>query len=650
MTGWSALDPPAGPPSPEVAELAGQMRGWPAAFLLLGHLTAYKDAPAVITEFLASTRRARLAVAGDCADPGTARQLQRTASASAGRFILRLRKVPPEQAGHLYAAAHAAVCPYRSDGPFSFFTDVLYPGSVGTAAGFGVPVIAPALPAVAEITGGQPRWLASPGGGLGAAMAAAEADLLALTASADLRSTRPGPRSPDLWHRITSTYCQVSASLAARPRPAGDSRPVKEMTVMPQTSSAPDSSLIAAVLADRYGLAPQRLTQLPIGQGTVNYRAACAGRDVFVKSYPPGTGLPGERAAIDLTALARKHGVPVAPLIKARDGQLIDTSTSTAVSVWDWMPGTVNTGELTSGQLGQAGHALGRIHAAFAPLPASAGPTPQVTAWRNPDLPGLDATITRLLAIIADRTAAGQAVQFDEQAARTLAQRRGMLGRIPALLDGLPALTAQVLHGDYSPVNLLFDGDALTAVTDFRPPDPFLIAYDLGRMAFYPNTVTSSPHWPGAARTLIAAYLRPALPPPPTTYAAAPESRCCNCSPACTASSSTTSSPAFSRTTSTTSGSCGTAPPASCSTTWQKQTPSSTTWPPGCPPAPRPAGDRHAPPGTTPQQQPSRARPVRVAGDPGTAAAQRTARSADTDRGGARPAGAPARPAVPRPR
>ena len=182
---------------------------------------------------------------------------------------------------------------------------------------------------------------------------------------------------------------------------------------MPQTSSAPDSSLIAAVLADRYGLAPRRLTQLPIGQGTVNYRAACDGRDAFVKSYPPGTDLPGERAAIDLTALARKHGVPVAPLIKARDGQLIDTSTSTAVSVWDWMPGTVNTGELTSGQLGQAGHALGRIHAAFAPLPASAGPAPQVTAWRNPDLPGLDATITRLLAIIADRTAAGQAVPFD---------------------------------------------------------------------------------------------------------------------------------------------------------------------------------------------------------------------------------------------
>ena len=225
-----------------------------------------------------------------------------------------------------------------------------------------------------------------------------------------------------------------------------------------------------------------------------------------------------------------------------------------------------------------------------------------------------------------------------------------MLGRIPALLDGLPALTTQVLHGDYSPVNLLFDGDALTAVTDFRPPDPFLIAYDLGRMAFYPNTVTSSPDWPGAARTLIAAYLEAS---PPAT---ADDIRCC----ARVALLQLLTSlygvkqhylkPGLLQDDLDHFWLLRHRAAGICSTTWQKQTPSSTTWPPGCQPAPRPAGDRHAPPGTTPQQKPSRARPVRVAGDPGTAAAQRTARSADTDRRGARPAGAPARPAVPRPR
>jgi len=153
--------------------------------------------------------------------------------------------------------------------------------------------------------------------------------------------------------------------------------------------------------------------------------------------------------------------------------------------------------------LSSAGTALGRIHAAFAGLPASNGPAPQVTRWRTIDVDGLSAAISKLLAVIDQRAACSETAAFDTEAARTLAERRGMLGRIPALLGELPELTAQVLHGDHSPVNLLFDGGRLSAVLDFRPPDPFLVAYDLGRMAFYPSIVVSDPQWMNAARTLI---------------------------------------------------------------------------------------------------------------------------------------------------
>lgn len=145
---------------------------------------------------------------------------------------------------------------------------------------------------------------------------------------------------------------------------------------------------------------------------------------------------------------------------------------------------------------------------AFAPLPASSGLAPQVASWHSVDLTGLSATIDRLLAIIAERKARGAADEFDTTAEQTLAERRTTLWRIPSLLSELPELTAQVLHGDYSPVNILFDGDELTAVIDFRPPDPFLIAYDLGRMAFYPNTVARDRAWPKAAATLIRGYLQ----------------------------------------------------------------------------------------------------------------------------------------------
>lgn len=274
---------------------------------------------------------------------------------------------------------------------------------------------------------------------------------------------------------------------------------------MPDIITGP-GGLLTTVLSERYGLDAGRLRQLPIGQGTINFRASCAGRDVFVKTYPGDADLPGEREAIGLSELAGREGVPVAAALRNRDGQVIDTSTTTAVSVWEWMPGEVVTSGLTAAQHEQAGAALGRVHAVFARLPASAGPAPQVGEWRNVDLGKLSADISRLRAIISRRADSGEAGAFDDLAARTLAERREVIDRIPELLAALPELTAQVLHGDYSPVNLLFDDGRLSAVLDFRPPDPFLISYDLGRMAFYPNTVTGDPGWISAAAALISAY------------------------------------------------------------------------------------------------------------------------------------------------
>ncbi|MFV2084371.1 phosphotransferase enzyme family protein [Micromonospora sp. LOL_021] len=276
---------------------------------------------------------------------------------------------------------------------------------------------------------------------------------------------------------------------------------------MTELTSEP-ARTIADLLLRRYGLAPARLVRLPIGQGTTNYRATCVGRDVFVKNYPPGTDLAGEAAAIELSALAERHGTPVAGLLRNHAGDPIDASSLYAVSVWEWMPGAVVTTDLTAGQALAAGTTLGRIHAAFATLPASAGPSPQAQNWLAVDLVGLAATVDRLIDIAEARIAAGPADPFDTQAARTLAERRDSIADIPRLMKDLPKLTTQILHGDYSPVNLIFDGDRLSAVIDFRPPDPFFVSYEVGRVAFYPNTVATTADWLTIARTLIEGYVR----------------------------------------------------------------------------------------------------------------------------------------------
>jgi len=167
--------------------------------------------------------------------------------------------------------------------------------------------------------------------------------------------------------------------------------------------------------------------------------------------------------------------------------------------MWGWVPGWTLAADPTPARYQAAGAALGRVHAAFARLPASSDPTPQVAVWRAPDLAGLRARIDRLLAVGADRIARGEGDAFDATARATLTERRQSLHHLPRLINDLPELSAQVLHGDYSALNLLFDGDRLTAVVDFSPPDPFLLSYELSRIAFTPDTVTGALDWEDTA-------------------------------------------------------------------------------------------------------------------------------------------------------
>ncbi len=501
VAGWAGPTAGTSTVPREIRELVEQLAEAPTSVLLLGNLTAYKDLPTVTRAFASHTRTAHLFVVGPARDASVADV------AADDRIHLHLERIPPEHIHALYRAADVALCPYRTEGPWEFFTRVLHPSSVGTAVAFGTPVIAPELPAVTEMTAGHPRWLYPPQAGPGQMLAAVETVPLPRLLPAGNRG----------WHTVLAAYETLAAELlgtAAIRSSAVTRSDTRQRAVPAPDVVSPDKEThqmldqpIAALLFDRYGLAVRGLAQLPIGQGTVNYRATCTDGDVFVKNYQAGTDLAGEEGAIELSELAHRHGIPGATVLRNRDGRTIDATTALAVSVWEWMPGRVVT-ELNTLQCEQAGQALGRIHALFASLPASSAPAPEVDQWRHVDIGDLTSTIDRLLEIIDSKTADGIPDAFDAEARRTLTERHEMVPRIPGLLADLPKdLAVQVVHGDYSPVNLLFVCDELSAVLDFRPPNPFLVAYDLGRMAFYPNTVTGDPHWLEAARTLIAGYL-----------------------------------------------------------------------------------------------------------------------------------------------
>jgi beta-1,4-mannosyltransferase len=215
VAGWAGLSVPVdSDPAPEpVRELTGWLRAASYAVLVVGNLTAYKDLPATVRAFTGHTRYARLLVAGPCRDETLIAEIEAAAQAGDGRVRVYPHRVPPEHVHRLYRAADAALCPYRVDGPWEFFTQVLYPGSVCTALSFGTPVIAPALPAIDEMTAGHPALLYLAEDGLGQVLAAAEA----IPRSRIHRSAVDGTAR---WQAIAAIYQRMFEQLTAPVRSA----------------------------------------------------------------------------------------------------------------------------------------------------------------------------------------------------------------------------------------------------------------------------------------------------------------------------------------------------------------------------------------------------------------------------------------------
>lgn len=261
---------------------------------------------------------------------------------------------------------------------------------------------------------------------------------------------------------------------------------------------------VIAILRSRYNLSPMRLDRIQGGQSTTNYRARCLDRDLFVKVYPLGAPPDHERQAIELTRFASDHGVSTPRVLESENEEVLVRSGPITVSVWEWIDGRHELQGFTHPQQETAGQTLGQLHRAFTRHPLSGARSPWVQEWYSPDLNAIRNRAEGLLDLARGRT---RPDDFDALAERTLTERLALLEEVPGLLAEVPwGLTTQVLHGDYTAPNLLFDGEDLAAVIDFRPPVPYLVAWELGRIAFDPRTIALNDGWIDSAATLITAY------------------------------------------------------------------------------------------------------------------------------------------------
>jgi glycosyltransferase involved in cell wall biosynthesis len=110
--------------------------------LFFGQVLPYKGVEELAEALGLLAAPLRVTVAGACRDPRLARRLQRAAAALGGRMVLRLERVPDDELPSLLGSADVLVLPYRH---------VTTSGSALLGLAFGLPLVVPDLPALAEL-------------------------------------------------------------------------------------------------------------------------------------------------------------------------------------------------------------------------------------------------------------------------------------------------------------------------------------------------------------------------------------------------------------------------------------------------------------------------------------------------------------------
>ena len=278
------------------------------------------------------------------------------------------------------------------------------------------------------------------------------------------------------------------------------------MTASESARPANDGSGAARRLADvltrHYPCEARSVARIAKGMGTTNWLVRTSEADYFLKQYPPSADVAGEADALKLSQEARAAGLPVPLVIPSAAGELLWSEGDLTLALFEHFPDTTSGIALSRAEMAQAGHTLGRLHTWLRDRPARRDTAER---WLALEASRKRAAFERYLKAIEERA---EQDEFDRRTVSLVRRRLDLLPRAVSLLASLPPLARQVVHGDYSLWNILFRRGRLVAVVDFRPPERFLPAFEIGRAALAPETVTAGPGWHGKALAFVEAYCR----------------------------------------------------------------------------------------------------------------------------------------------
>jgi len=251
----------------------------------------------------------------------------------------------------------------------------------------------------------------------------------------------------------------------------------------------------------KYEINVNKIIKINKGFGTSNWLIESDSIPYFLKIYDSTHSLNDEKYALHLSKYAFDRDIRTPKIIPTLSKDLICMDDEHAFTLFEYVQGnTLNS--LSIQQMRQTGRLLGQIHRIFTNV--NYGYNSETCEWMNIDVKKKENEITNYLKIISNKK---HKDEFDEKNIDVLQQKNQFINLIPNLISKIPQLSSQVIHGDYSILNLLFDKSELKYVVDFRPPIPFLISYEIGRIAFPPEHF-SQKTWKKKGFSLIDEYCK----------------------------------------------------------------------------------------------------------------------------------------------
>ncbi len=197
----------------------------------------------------------------------------------------------------------------------------------------------------------------------------------------------------------------------------------------------------------------------------------------------------------------RRAGLPFPQLIENASGGVLTTFGSETVGIWAWSRGTVSPiFDRVSAR--SAARQLAALHLELLRQPDRRFGEDGSPRWLTESAEVAANNCLVLLEAISRR---GQLRPVDIRYQSALRERLDDLKRVDDLRQLMPSLTSQLVHHDYTRPNLLFEHRSVVAILDLKghvgPP-----IWELGKIAFEPQTVVRSTDWLDVACAATAAY------------------------------------------------------------------------------------------------------------------------------------------------